>query len=92
MRRSKVSFDTVTSGKVHRDGGQMPAASLVRRCWHLIALQTTCSVFGARDLQTMAPMGPNARAQVPAVSLASQKPEANRYGRVARAAVVVLSI
>ena len=44
-------------------------------------------------LFTMAPMGPNARAQVPAVSLASQKPEANRYGRVARAAAaLILSI
>ena len=45
-----------------------------------------------RQYKTVAPMGPNARAQVPAVSLASQKPEANRYGRVARAAALVLSI
>ena len=52
MRRSKVSFDTNSSGKVEDDGHQMPAASLVRRCWHLMALQATCSVFGARGLQT----------------------------------------
>ena len=35
----------------------MPAASLVRRCWHLVTLQTTCSVFGARGLQAFMATG-----------------------------------
>ena len=52
VRRTKVSFDTDTHRKPIDDGHQMPAASLVRRCWHLMTLQITCSVFGARGLQT----------------------------------------
>ena len=52
VRRTKVSFDTALCGKVEDDGHEMPSASLVRRCRHLMALQTTCSVFGARGLQT----------------------------------------
>ena len=52
VRRTKVSFDTDSSRKLLRNCHQMPAASLVRRCWHLMTLQTTCSVFGARGLQT----------------------------------------
>ena len=52
MRRTKVSFDTALCRKVEDDGHEMPSASLVRRCRHLMALQTTCSVFGARGLQT----------------------------------------
>ena len=45
-------FDTNSHRKPIDDGHQMPAASLVQRCWHLMALQATCSVFGARGLQT----------------------------------------
>ena len=50
--RTTVSFDTALSRKLDHDGCQMPAASFFRRCWHLMVLQTTCSAFGARGLQT----------------------------------------
>ena len=57
VRRTKVSFDTDIHRKPIGDGRKMPAASLVRRCWHLVTLQTTCSVFGARGLQAFMATG-----------------------------------
>jgi hypothetical protein len=40
VRRTKVSFDTFTSGKLLRDTHTMPPASFNRRWWHLLVLQT----------------------------------------------------
>ena len=57
VRRSTVSFDTDTHRKHLRNGREMPAASFFRRCWHPMVLQTTCSAFGARGLQTFMAIG-----------------------------------
>ena len=57
VRRSTVSFDTDTHRKLLRNGREMPAASFFRRCWHPMVLQTTCSAFGARGLQTFMAIG-----------------------------------
>ena len=57
VRRSTVSFDTDTHRKLLRNGHEMPAASFFRSCWHPMVLQTTCSAFGARGLQTFMAIG-----------------------------------
>ena len=55
--RTTVSFDTALSGDLAHDSCQMPPASLNRCWWHLLVLQTTCSVLGARGLQVFMAIG-----------------------------------